>query len=180
MGEQIVLLFTSTKKALYKRDLLNVCCQNLGSYVEFAYQDDWVSDSVRKNVQAIQGREALIVFVEDVPPDEAGSPDAIPKRFHPLRWATIVEATKDPEGISLSLQLGKFEEFEKDPSARVQLFGQYALAGEHRPAGQRPKFVRTEASWTPSKRTEDRIAVPEHIGCTREPPFRSNSVMWGE
>jgi len=64
----MILLFTtsSDSRPLYRRDLLNVCCEASGTLIRFGYDIDWIANSLRSRVKLRETNdmEALIIYCE--------------------------------------------------------------------------------------------------------------------
>lgn len=103
----MILIFTSVRvnRPLYKRDILNVCCEPPDSQVQFAYQLKWVAQPLRSSPQALKDKDALIVYCERT--DDPNNYFS----FHPVRRAVIAAANAEAEFLTLSLKLGDFVDY---------------------------------------------------------------------
>ena len=97
----MILIFTSIRRPLYKRDVLNVCCEPPDSQIQFAYQLKWIAEPLRAKPKELKLQKALIIYCA------ATSQEHIYK-FYPVREAIIADVTDESGFITLSLKLGPF------------------------------------------------------------------------
>jgi hypothetical protein len=91
----MVLVFTTTYRELYTRDLLAVCSRGIDEVVRYGYARKHFDPDLRIP-KDIDGELALIIFAEY-------RSDIREYRYHPIRYAEI--GNVDPNSISVSFDL---------------------------------------------------------------------------
>ncbi len=97
----MIVLFTTSYRALYKRDVLNLCCFEHGAMVRFGYRGKFVAENLRPNRGArMKNQQAVVVFC-----DWQGQRDG-QVIYYPLRLVHIVDVDEDVFGsFALTLEL---------------------------------------------------------------------------
>lgn len=142
----MILLFTAPNDdyRLYKRDLLNVCCEPNDAYMQFAYKYERVPENLRSG-ERLKKQTALVVLCEAVskkPPFYT---------YHPIRIGKIVGKPKsEHESLNIIFSLQRFFDYKRygqEPGIErfMELFQQYILRkGEH-PGGAQPyRWIRED------------------------------------
>jgi hypothetical protein len=133
----MILLFTTTKRPLYKRDVLNVCCFPDDAYLRFGYQRKLIQENLQpEGGKAMKGKEALIVFCEFCPGSTFSeqSKHDFSIRYHPIRFVKINEANEDALGsFVLTLQLKDFFDYASQADLRIDAFAKCISNSNERP-----------------------------------------------
>lgn len=137
----MILLFTSSNKELYKRDLLNICCEASGTHVQFAYKYEWIPAELQSGNE-MTGQDVLVVFCEPF------SKQPPYYRFHPIRLGKIVGAPHtEYESLNITFALGGFFSY-KGYAAQdfIEWFQNYILRSAQNPGNKdKPRcWVRKE------------------------------------
>lgn len=152
----MILIFTSIRRPLYKRDVLNVCCEPPDSQIQFAYQLKWIAEPLRGNPQGLNNQKALIVYCAETETQHV-------YKFYPVRQAIIADVTDESGFITLSLKLGQFFDYATygdGVNEVIARFQRYVIETktEHpnnllKSATNEPKarFVREETEWDEAK-----------------------------
>ncbi|MDT4968217.1 MAG: hypothetical protein QOJ64_2954 [Acidobacteriota bacterium] len=160
----MILIFTSVRdnRPLYKRDILNVCCESPGTQIQFAYRTKWIPQHLRSSPAALRGKEALIIYCE-----RTKQPTGY-FTFHPVRRAVISEATGEFDFMTLSLQLGEFFDYAAygdDVQDVIDRFQTFITANktDHPNHAAKPRFVREDDSWNEAGFSEGWAPLVTHI-----------------
>jgi hypothetical protein len=147
----MILLFTRARddRPLYRRDLLNVCCEATGTHIRFGYDKEYFARSLWPKIQskAIEGTKALVIYCEVN--DAFGNYFT----FHPIREAKIVEVTPERDSATLEIELGNFfdyENFRDQSPSIIERFQEYVLQNAEQPAAvekSNRRYVREEVDW---------------------------------
>src|SRR5215213_1777828 len=145
----MILLFTtsSDSRPLYRRDLLNVCCEASGTFIRFGYDIDWIAENLRSRVQLrdTNDLEALIIYCEVTDTPERYY------TYHPIRWATIANTYLEHKSATLELKLGNFFDYAKDNvSDVISEFQDYVLRSNDNPSQadrRNRRYMRTDRNW---------------------------------
>lgn len=142
----MLLLFTSadSKHPLYKRDLLNVCCEPSGAQIQFSYRKKWISEEVGET-KTLSGQPTLVVFCERISNE---SPYYL---YHPIRLGQVVKAYDEFGSINVAFELGGFFNYDKYQHTRTSLineFQNYIKEGGSYPGKTPYKWLRKEAELT--------------------------------
>ena len=142
----MILLFTSSNDdyPLYKRDLLNVCCEPSGANMQFAYKHERISKDLRSG-KNMKDQGVLVVFCETV------SKKAPFYTYHPIRLGKIVKDPNSEHGsLNITFELQGFFNYEKYRQGSgiddfTDKFQQYILKDDKHPGGKEPYcWVRKE------------------------------------
>lgn len=83
--EEVVYLFSSSHRPIYKQDNVNALCYPSGFIMHFRYDEKWVDTEIwNKNPDELMGKDAIIVVVDTEKRNQEFSP-----RFYPIRKAKI-------------------------------------------------------------------------------------------
>ena len=129
-GNNMIYLFTTTKRSLYKRDLLNVCCYPDGWQIKFGYKKEYIPSQVLSNCQAIlKGSTAVIVFCETVDEND------LFYKYQPIRRGKIVNVERDfASSLTLTISLRRvFDYSQQTRDAQVEDFQKFIEGFEDRP-----------------------------------------------
>jgi hypothetical protein len=116
---EMVYLFSSTSRELYKRNVLDACCYPEGHVLRFRYSEHNIQPSVKSSPNLLLQENALVIFAD--PPTEASgttssrdSDTAAPPEFHfyPIREAQIVRVRWIAGMLFVDAKLGKFVNYE--------------------------------------------------------------------
>jgi len=155
----MILIFASIRRPLYKRDVLNVCCEAPGSQIQFAYQLKWIAEPLREKPEALKESPALIVYC-------AGTGNPPTYKFYPVRWAVIKDVQKEFGYLTFSLELREFVAYSNygdDVENAIDRFQALVTEGRadhpntktksltHEPGA---RFVRQEAEWEDGRFSE--------------------------
>jgi len=144
----IVYLFTTTKVALYKRDLLNVICFQENWLVEFGYKSDYIPHNILTDHKRLKDKEAIIIFCEPNAATENDTKD-IYYRYHPIRRGTITNVRKDAtNSLTLSIKLAKvYSYFGNDVNQTIQDFQSTIDKWEDRPQTRKSERMNRNAKF---------------------------------
>lgn len=85
INDEVVYLFSSSHRPIYKQDNVNALCYPSGFIMHFRYDEKWVDTEIlNKNPNELEGKEAIIVVVDS----EKRNQEYFP-RFYPIRKAKI-------------------------------------------------------------------------------------------
>jgi hypothetical protein len=152
----MILIFASIRRPLYKRDVLNVCCEAHDSQIQFAYQLKWIAEPLRANPKHLKKKKALIVYCA-----QTDQPKTY--RFYPVRSAVIADVKEEFGYITLSLELHEFVDYAAygdDVDNAIARFQAFVTEGktdhpnnQAKSAMNEPeaRFVRSEAGWGEGK-----------------------------
>ena len=86
-SNEIVYLFSSSQRELYKKDGIDVLCLPQNFIMHFRYEDKYVANSIKnKSIEELKNKDALVVIVNI----EEESSKKIPK-FYPCRNGKIID-----------------------------------------------------------------------------------------
>lgn len=108
-ADEILLLFTSNARPLYRRDLLNVCTWPRGAQIRFCYDKDWITDDAKPKIA--KGALVLIIYCELKKTYTFGTEKREISgnlRFCPVRKAEIVAVKYVDGALLVDLKLGDF------------------------------------------------------------------------
>jgi hypothetical protein len=140
--ESSLLLFTQISKDLYKRDVLNACCQASGTTLSFAYDKKWVAPGVR--IAEFKGKNALLVLCE------RKARGTSRYTYHPIRTAKIVSVHDVGDFATFRLELSAFFAYDKyaeQVPETLKAFQDYATRGSACPSSPTPRYVRQDLPW---------------------------------
>lgn len=103
------------QRPLYRRDMMNVCCEAREAEIIFGYKKKWISPTAvaQLEMHSLKGdRQALIVLVEV----KDGN-----FKLHPVRLATIQRADDEGTSIRLTLKLGGFASYTNTAETNLAL-----------------------------------------------------------
>ena len=107
----MIIIFSNTKYPLFKRDLLNACCRNVGEMVVFSYRQKYVQPGLGN----LNGQDALIVYLDY-------DPTADTYKYLPIRKVKIIHEQANTNGpILLKLRLGEMVKYHEDNTVNDQL-----------------------------------------------------------
>lgn len=100
----MLLVFTRARRDRdnHRRDLLTVCCAPDGAHVQFGYDKKWVPQALWDKIK-LEKQPALIIYCENPDPNEWAK-----YRYHPLRFARVVNAQVLDASVNIMLELGAF------------------------------------------------------------------------
>lgn len=107
-NSEMIYLFSSDQKELYKQDSLNVMAYPDNFIYHFRYDDKWVSVDLKNN--KMRQKEGIIVFVHA---DKSNNKSIKPK-FYPLRKFVIDSIETDGIVWHFYFRLGKYVNYSKN------------------------------------------------------------------
>lgn len=99
--EKIILIFTTTYKALYKRDFLLLCCKSVDEVIRYGYDKRHLAKEIAENPKTIENRTALVIFAEYIQKDDV-------YRYHPIRYGHIKKVDDEVDSVSLEIELRSY------------------------------------------------------------------------
>lgn len=132
----MILLFTTTRRALYKRDILNICCFPEDSFIRFGYKGQYIQESLKPNQgAAMANKDALIIFCEILRGTNFDTnKEDYSLRYQPVRYAKIVATNEDALGaFRLTLQLKDFFNYDSQPDSSIRSFQDFVNGSNERP-----------------------------------------------
>jgi hypothetical protein len=159
----MILLFTTLApdRPLYKRDLLNVCCEPVGAAITFGYKTKWIAENLR-SASSLQDKIAAIIFCEHA--------EGASFTYHPLRSARISAVRTEYEALTLDLELGGFFNYERDKKQIddvIHRFQEYVRSSDARPdvslRSEDRRYVRWESDWDASDWSGTWLSLVNHI-----------------
>lgn len=160
--ESVIYLFISAHKNYHKREFLNIVCFPEKAQIVIAYANKWIPESLRDTLK-LKGRDALVSFCE-LRKDE--SPRT---KLHPSRWVKIVECVQESSGFCFTLELGKFQNYDKSEADIAKLLESFqnkmALINRHPGSIQteNPFYVLESSLWDGRESSENWIALTQHL-----------------
>lgn len=162
MTSDILVVATSAAPARdYRVEFLNAFAYPDGHHVFFRYRPKWISGDLRADLPALKGRQALLVFCEDVAAHQHFT-------FHPVRYCKVVDVHSPADGglegendrVVLRLELGAFVNpaMLRDGS-HYRAFQQMMLGQDGHPYPSRSPNA-AEDKWVFNR------TLPEHFGPT--------------
>jgi len=156
----MVLLFVGVKRPLYKRDVLNACCEPIDARINLGYNFKWVPDNLRSG-ERLQKQIALIIYCElNVSP----KPIFI---YHPIRLAKIIDASPEFGSLTLDLQLGSFFDYEKyggQIGTFIKDFQDYITKSNEQPEQTEfPRWIREDKEWDKSDFSDNWTPFVNHM-----------------
>ena len=107
-NKEIIYLFCSDQRGLYKQDALNSISYPNGYVQHFRYDKEWISPGLRDG--EINSGVGIIVFVHALQNDEGKKEP----RFYPLRRVEFVKTDINGSAVHYYFKLGDFVEYKKN------------------------------------------------------------------
>jgi len=162
----MLLLFTSASddRPLYRRDLLNVCCEANGTFIRFSYEKHWFAASVWPKIASLKGDKALIIYCEES--DKFGRHYT----YHPIRLTKVVNIYPENESVTIELELEDFFGFDNlkwQNSTIIESFQDYVVKSEDQPTPKDDnrvrRYVREETPWAGAIYSKAWIPLIRHV-----------------
>jgi hypothetical protein len=162
----MLLLFTSAsdERPLYRRDLLNVCCEAKGTFIRFSYEKQWFAEDVWSKIASLKGNKALIIYCEK------NSKYGRHYTYHPIRLTKVVDTYPENESVTIELELGDFfafDNFKGDTAGIIDSFQGYVVRSEDQPTptdrNKVRRYVREDTEWASAAYSQAWLPLIRHV-----------------